>query len=122
MANPTLDDTCYRVDVLEMVLNQKALSYNSAEDPLEATHIGYCVTEPQAWETKEYGRLLSASTTYTHEQSLKEVLSVSAQTSQGKEKSTSKVELKPLPLHLRYEFFDPEHQFPIVVSAKLDGS
>ena len=31
------------------------------------------------------------------------------------------MELKPLPSHLRYEFLGPNHTFPIVVSAKLEG-
>ena len=29
--------------------------------------------------------------------------------------------MKPLPPHLRYEFLDPDHQFPVIVNAKLDG-
>ena len=41
--------------------------------------------------------------------------------SKEEEKSSQKVELKPLPPHLRYEFLDPDHQFPVIVSAKLDG-
>jgi len=41
--------------------------------------------------------------------------------SKDEEKSELKVELKPLPSHLRYEFLDPDHKFPIIVSSKLDG-
>ena len=40
--------------------------------------------------------------------------------SKEEEKSSPKVELKPLPPHLRYEFLDPDHQFAVIVSAKLD--
>jgi len=40
--------------------------------------------------------------------------------SKEKEKNTSKVELKPLPPHLRYEFLDPNYKFSIIVNAKLD--
>jgi len=59
---------------------------------------------------KEYARLLNASTTYAHRQSPKEVLSVEELPSKEKEKSTPKVELKPLSSHLRYEFLDPDHK------------
>jgi len=37
------------------------------------------------------------------------------------EKSAPKVDLKPLPSHLRYEFLDLDHKFPVIVSSKLDG-
>ena len=30
------------------------------------------------------------------------------------------VVLKPLPSHLRYEFLDLDHKFPVIVSSKLD--
>jgi len=46
---------------------------------------------------------------------------VEAQTSQQKEKSAPKVELKPLLPYFRYEFLDPEHQFLVIVSATLAG-
>ena len=38
------------------------------------------------------------------------------------EKRAAKVELKPLPSYLRYEFFDLDHNFADIVSSKLDGS
>jgi len=41
--------------------------------------------------------------------------------SKDEEKSEPKVELKPLPSHLKYEFLDPDHKFPVIVSSKLDG-
>jgi len=42
-------------------------------------------------------------------------------TSKELEKCPSKVELKPLPSYIRYEFLDSAHQFPIITTAKLDG-
>ena len=33
----------------------------------------------------------------------------------------TEVELKPLPSHLKYEFLDSSHQFPIIVNPNLDG-
>jgi len=40
--------------------------------------------------------------------------------SKDEEKSEPKVELKPLPSHLRYDFLDPDHKFPLIISSKLD--
>ena len=42
-------------------------------------------------------------------------------TSKEEEERPLKVELKPLPPHLRYEFLDSSHQFPVIVNANLDG-
>jgi len=41
--------------------------------------------------------------------------------SKEEEKSTLKVELKPLPSHRRYEFLDLDYKFFVIVSSKLDG-
>ena len=41
--------------------------------------------------------------------------------SNEQEKCPSKVELKPLLFHLRYEFLDFAHQFRIIVHVKVDG-
>ena len=32
-----------------------------------------------------------------------------------------KVELKPIPSHLIYEFLDPDNRFSVIVSSKLGG-
>ena len=42
-------------------------------------------------------------------------------TSKKEEECPPKVEVKPLPSHLMYEFLDSSHQFPIIVNAELDG-
>jgi len=47
---------------------------------------------------------------------------VEVQATEEKEKSALKVELKAVPPHLRYEFLDPDHQFAVIVNAKLSGS
>jgi len=51
----------------------------------------------------------------------KEILSVEELASKEQRKCPSKVELKPLPSHLKYKFLDSAHEFPIIVNAKLDG-
>jgi len=121
MASPSSDDTCCRVDILEKALNQEAMTCHFVEDPLEATLVSCHVTGSQSGETEEYARLLDASTAYTGRQSPWEVLSVEQRSSKEEEKSSPKVELKPLPPLLRYEFLDPDHQFLVIASAKLDG-
>ena len=54
-------------------------------------------------------------------QSHREILIVEELTSKKEEECPPKVELKPLPSHLRYEFLDFSHQFSIIVNDKLDG-
>ena len=41
MGNPTLDDTCSRVDVLETIISREAMTCHSMDDPLEAVLISY---------------------------------------------------------------------------------
>ena len=55
-------------------------------------------------------------------QSRREILSVEEPTSKKEDTCPPKVELKPLPSHLRYEFLNSAHQFPIIVSTKLDAT
>ena len=90
-------------------------------DPLKAALIGCYVTDSHSGEKEEYARLLNESTAYTPRQSPKEVFSVEVQTSKDGKKVSPKVKLKPPPSRLRYEFFGPDHAFPIIVSTKLSG-
>jgi len=121
MSCPTTDDSCCKVDILERTLNQEAKTFHSVEDPLEVALIGCHVTDSHSMEKEEYARLLNESTAYAHRKFPKEVISVEELSSKEEEKSASKVELKPLPSHLRHKFLDPNHKFPIIVSSKLDG-
>jgi len=36
-------------------------------------------------------------------------------------KDALEVDLKSLPSHLKYEFLDPNHSCPVIISAKLNG-
>ena len=67
------------------------------------------MSESQTWDKEEYDRLLDVSATYTHSKCPEEILNVKVQTSQEKEMSALKVELKPLQSNLGYEFLDPNH-------------
>ena len=69
MASPTLDDSYYRVDILERALNQKAMIGCSVEDPLEGALIVCHVIGSHSKEKEEYARLLNESTIFTHRQS-----------------------------------------------------
>ena len=64
MGNLTLDDTCFRVDVLEMVLSREVMAYHSMDDPLEAIFISRKVNATQAEERVDYARLLNVSIAY----------------------------------------------------------
>jgi len=108
--------------VLKKVLNLELQTHHSMRDPIEVVMISCYMTDSHSGEKEEYARLLNKSTAYTPRQSPKEVLSVEEPASKEQKKCPSKVELKHLPFHLRYEFFDSTHQFPVIVNAKLDGS
>ena len=90
-----------------------------AEDPLEVDLIG-CHVAGSHSAAEEYDMLLNTFTTYMPSLSPREVLSTEELASKEKEKSPPKIELKPPPSHLRYEFLDSDHKFPIIVSVKLD--
>jgi len=91
------------------------------DDPLETALIGCYAADSCSGEKKEYARLLNECTAYMPRQSHREILGAEELTSKKEEKCPSKVELKPLPSFLMYEFLDSSHQFPIIVNAKLDG-
>lgn len=76
MAIPTLDDICFRVDVLEEVLSMKAMPHHFVEDPLKAIMIGCDISKLAAEDKEQYARLLNASPTYTRRQCPNEVLNV----------------------------------------------
>ena len=104
MASPTSSDSCCRVDVLEKALNQEVKTQHSVEDPLEVALICYYATGSHLGENEDYARLLNESTAYTPRQSRMEILNVEEPTSKKEEECPPKVELKPLPSHLRYNF------------------
>jgi len=91
------------------------------EDPLEVALIGCYAIDSCSGEKEEYARLLNEFTAYMPRQSRREILNVEELTSKKEEECPPKVELKPLPSHLRYEFLDSSHQFSVIVNAKLDG-
>ena len=91
------------------------------EDPLEAALIGCYATDSCSGEKEEYARLLDEFIAHMPRQSRREILGVEELTSKKEEECPPKVELKPLPSHLKYEFLDSSHQFPVIVNAKLDG-
>ena len=93
----------------------------SVEDPLEAALIGCYATDSCLGEKEEYVRLLNESTAYMPRQPRREILGLEELTSKKEEECPLKVEQKPLPSHLMYEFLDSSHQFPIIVNAELDG-
>ena len=93
MASSASGGSCCRVDVLEKALNQEGMSHSSVDDPLEAALIGCHITKSSSGEKEEYARLLNES----HE----EIHSVEEPTSKKEEERPPKVELKPLPPHLR---------------------
>ena len=97
------------------------MTCHSMEDPSEATLINRHVASFHSREKEYYPRLINASTAYMHTQSPKEVFHVEEPSSKENEKSAPKVGLKPVPSHPTYKLLNPDHKYPAIVSAKLDG-
>ena len=91
------------------------------EDPLEAALTGCHVINSGSTEKEEYARLLNESLAYLPRQSHRDIFAVEEPTPKKEEECSPKVELKPLPPHLRYAFLDSSHHYPIIVNANLDG-
>ena len=121
MASPTSGDSCCRVDVLEKALNEERKARFSVEDPLEAALTGCHVINSGSDEKEEYARLLNEFPACLPRQSHRDILGVEEPTPNKEEECPPKVELKPLPSHLRYAFLDSSHRFPVIVNANLDG-
>ncbi|XP_021727434.1 uncharacterized protein LOC110694570 [Chenopodium quinoa] len=110
-----LYDEVHRVDTLERDLEK--FQENLFEgDPLQAILTGGLVEEGE--ETRGYDLLLNQP--LVHNENKVEVLNVEV-----KEERTTpphKVELKPLPPLLKYDFLDDSESYPVILNAKLDDT
>ncbi|XP_020250475.1 uncharacterized protein LOC109827866 [Asparagus officinalis] len=141
MKFPLIDDTCCRIDTIDMVVREDFIKCISS-DPLEK-----CLVENEApvdddQEVPSYVTMLDESPTCTKityskgpdavAETTKELnaqvvfmdTAVSKSSRNSLEqvcegKTAPKVELKPLPSSLRYEFLDANGEYPVIVNADL---
>ncbi|XP_021727705.1 uncharacterized protein LOC110694850 [Chenopodium quinoa] len=113
MKSPMLKNTCCRIDLLDEIVRDD-MPRELANDPLEAI-LALEVSKGEGDAAIDsLIRDLDAPNTEGFEV-MKTICSTS-------ESQVKKVELKPLPSHLKYAFLDDNEECPVIVSAKLDDS
>ena len=98
---------------------------NSPSDSLEA-----CLLDTldkrikvQPGDKREvYAHILDMAPLFSPQHHPREIINLEVRPSKDDKKWPSKVELKPLPSRLRYEFLSPNETFFVIVNASLDGT
>ena len=117
LKNPFLS-TCCRVELTDDDDVFDLPNSMSPHDPLEA-----CLVDDNTCEVDEKYEIASPkiSDENSHAnltQTTVEILAL--EDDQSNEEQRTKVELKPLPINLRYEFLDVNKELPVIVSATLN--
>jgi len=122
---PSLEDACYRVDVIEEVVLEEMSSLNSPSNPLEACLL--CIidrrieVQPED-ESEVYAHILDVAPPLPPQHHPREILNLEVRPSKDDNKCSPEVELKQLPSHLRYEFLGANETFPVIINANLDST
>ncbi|KAL5560543.1 hypothetical protein UlMin_036754 [Ulmus minor] len=88
--------------------------------PLEACLVKSATIEEEDEGVRQCSELLAALDEYLFsEESFKELETDKIPTSVGK-KEGNRIELKPLPSHLRYAYLDDSESFPVIINNSLD--
>jgi hypothetical protein len=114
MKGPSSKDSCFMIDMIDRCVKECSLA-SPTQDGLEICLIGDAGTQLEG-DAKSYERLLDES---PQVKSL-EVEKLSEEKDEPRAKEAQKVELKPLPKNLRYEFLGPESTYPVIVNASLN--
>lgn len=115
---PTFEDTCCRIDLLHQVVKEETTKMHF-EDALELCLVGGEPSELNG-EAVEYARLLEAIPEISPQLAKVEKLGSKPKPEEWNEEKAPKVELKPLPSTLRYEFLGPNSSYPVIISADLN--
>ena len=105
-ASPSLEDACYRVDVIEEVVIEEMCSLNSPSDPLEACLLGTInrrIEVQPGNESEAYAHILDVAPPLPPQHHPREILNLEVRPSKDDKQCSPEVELKPLPSHLGYE-------------------
>ena len=93
-------------------------------DPLEACLLGSLDKRVELQtrdKRKVYAHILDMALLFPPQHHPREILNLEMRPSKEDKKCSLKVELKPLPSHLRYEYLGPNESFMVIVNASLDG-
>jgi len=114
---PSISDECNKIDVVDSLIRETASNINS-NFPLEHLMLNNSSTENENPEVAECAKLLEASPPILPSSAKVELL-------QDENKPLSdftkapEVELKPLPLSLRYEFLGPKSTYPVIMNLRI---
>ena len=114
MKNPSIKDSCCMVDIIDSCVEECSLA-STTHDGLEKCLINNAGTKLEG-DAQHYEELLDESP-HIEDSGMKEILEEEAS---HLPKEAPKVELKPLPSNLRYEFLGPNSTYPVIVNASLN--
>ncbi|XP_071902717.1 uncharacterized protein [Coffea arabica] len=115
---PSFTDHAYSIGTIDK-LTQEMSQVNFDLDPLEYCLMSLGKQEDVCEEIEELAKYLDFQAPYKRG-NLYESLGQGKGFSQPSEIEPPKLELKPLPTHLRYEFLGENKTLPVIVSADLD--
>ncbi|XP_039128895.1 uncharacterized protein LOC120265028 [Dioscorea cayenensis subsp. rotundata] len=118
MKKPFVEGSCYMINMLQEVIIQEETKHYF-KDPLELCLVRNNLNNDEDDEASEYKRLLEVQPyIQPHKAKIEELRSESS-LSILEEEQAPKVELKPLPSILRYEFLGPNSTYPVIANANL---
>nr|XP_027060713.1 uncharacterized protein LOC113687258 [Coffea arabica] len=115
---PSFTDHAYSIGTIDK-LTQEMSQVNLDLDPLEHCLMSLGKQEDVCEEIEELAKYLDFQAPYKRG-NLYESLGQGKGFSQSSEIEPPRLELKPLPTHLRYEFLGENKTLPVIVSADLD--
>ena len=113
MKNPSIKDSCCMVDIIDRCVEEWSLA-STTHDGFEMCLINNASTKLEE-DAQHYEELLDESPHI--EDSGVEIIEEEVS---PLPKEAPKVELKPLPSNLRYEFLGPNSTYPVIVNASLN--
>ena len=113
--------SCFRVDAIESCV-QGIFWKKLIQDPLEACLVHDVKEDDTDQEVVMFNHFLGANPALNKKQSTRyePLPSNDCCVSELKEESAPKVELKTLPLSLRYAFLGPNSTYPIIINVGLN--
>ncbi|XP_039684977.1 uncharacterized protein [Medicago truncatula] len=114
MKSPSIKDSCCMIDIINHCMKECSLALTT-HDGLEVSLVNNAGTKLEG-EAEAYEELLNRIPPMeglSVEELVKEEPALLP-------KEAPKVELKPLPSNLRYEFLGPNSTYPVIVNASLD--
>ncbi|KAL5554234.1 hypothetical protein UlMin_041635 [Ulmus minor] len=111
--------SCFQINTLDRLISEN-FEERTPLLPLEACLVKSATNEEEDEGVRQCSELLAALDEYLFsEESFKELETDKTPTSVVK-KEGNRIELKPLPSHLRYAYLDDSESFPVIINNSLD--